>query len=165
MECDETVEPGMGDQESKRELRGWPLLFVLWLGVVGPIYSLALNGFFAVRWGAMYPGGAYYYASWHFWWFIAARELSRIAAATTMLFWRSTYSVWIAISVLWLSGPTLVTATWLMAGYVAMPGALIRSTAIAAAATIYLTRSRQIRTIYRSEAPDLDGSPLRPIMG
>ena len=156
MECNEIVEPDMSDDERKRELRGWPLLFVLWLGIFGPIYSLALNGFFAVRWGAMYPGSATYYASWHYWWFIAARELSRITAAVSMLFWRSTYSVWVAIAVLWLSGPTLVATTWLMASYVIMPGALIRSTAIAAAATIYLTRSRQIRTIYRREAPDLD---------
>ena len=129
-------------------MRGLLLLFVIWLGVVGPIYSLALNGYFAMRWGAMYPAAVSYYWSWHFWWFVAARELSRIAAALALVVRRSADTIWVVILILWLSGPALVTATWLLFGTILMPGALIRSGAIAIAATLYLTRSAQVRTIY-----------------
>jgi hypothetical protein len=136
----------------KRELSGWLLLFVLWLGVIGPIYSLALNGFFAMRWQAMYPQGAGYYGSWHFWWFIAAREASRMMAAVMMLTKRSADAVWFAILILWLTGPALVTGTWLLSGQVIMPSALVRSGAIAAAATLYLLRSAQVRRVYAMKA-------------
>jgi hypothetical protein len=144
-------------------LRGLLLLFVIWLGIVGPIYSLALNGYFAFRWGAMYPGAVSYYWSWHFWWFIAARELTRIVAAAGMLVRRSADAVWFAILMLWLSGPALVMGTWLLFGDIVMPGALIRSTAIAAAATLYLARSKQVRTIYRLKAAKLRALALRPV--
>lgn len=138
--------PKIGD--GKYELRGWLFLFVLWLGVIGPIYSLALNGFFAMRWRAMYPEAGSYYASWSFWWFVAARESSRMLAATVLLARRSANAVWFTIVVLWLSGPALVTGTWLLTGTMVMPGALVRSTAIAAAATLYLLRSEQVRSTY-----------------
>jgi hypothetical protein len=137
--------------EPARELRGWLLLFVLWLGAIGPLYSLALNGFFAARWSAMYPAAAGYYASWSFWWFIAAREGSRMLAAAVLAVRRSPGAVWFAVLALWLSGPMLVTGAWLMSGHVIMPSALLRSTAIAAAATLYLLRSTRVRTVYRFE--------------
>jgi hypothetical protein len=135
--------------ERKYELRGWLFLFVLWLGVIGPIYSLGLNGFFVMRWRAMYPEAGSYYLSWNFWWFVAARECSRMLAAAALIAFRSANAVWVTIVVLWLSGPALVTGTWLLSGTVVMPGALVRSTAIAAAATLYLLRSEQVRSTYR----------------
>lgn len=160
MAVDDIAEPTVDTQDEKRALRGWPLLFVVWLGVIGPIYSLALNGFFTMRWGAMYPGAVSYYASWHFWWFVAAREFSRMLAAVTMLVRRSARAVWFAMLVLWLSGPTLVAGTWLLFGNIVMPAALIRSTAVAAAATLYLMRSAEVRAIYRLKPSTL--SYLRP---
>jgi hypothetical protein len=138
--------PEIGD--GKYVLPGWLFLFVLWLGVIGPIYSLGLNGFFAMRWRTMYPEAGSYYVSWSFWWFVAARECSRMLAATVLLARRSTSAVWFTIVVLWLSGPALVTGAWLLSGAVVMPGALVRSTAIAAAATLYLLRSEQVRSTY-----------------
>lgn len=143
----------------KRELRGWLLLFVVWLGVIGPIYSVGLNGYFALRWQAMYPEAASYYASWTFWWFVAARETSRVVAAIVMVARRTRDAIWFAIVTLWLSGPGLVTGAWLLSGKaVVMPGALIRSGAIAAAATLYLLRSKQVRTVYGVEAPTFDAA-------
>lgn len=142
--------------DSGGEIGGWLLLFILWLGVIGPLYSLGLNGFFVMRWRAMYPEAAGYYVSWNFWCFIAAREGSRMLAATVMVARRSADAVWFAVFVMWLSGPVLVTGTWLLSETVIMPSALVRSTAIAAAATIYLLRSERVRAIYRfSLAPDL----------
>src|SRR4051794_18996300 len=157
------VKPTDGAPEDKRALRGLLLLFVIWLGVVGPIYSLALNGYFAMRWGAMYPAAVSYYWSWHFWWFVAARELSRFVAALGMLVRRSVDAVWFAILILWLSGPALVTGTWFLFGNIVMPGALIRSVAIATAATLYLARSTQVRTIYRFKPPRLGALALHPV--
>ena len=151
MDQNKIVEALTDAGKASRELRGWLLVFVVWLGVIGPLYSLGLNGFFATRWGAMHPAGASYYASWDFWWFVAVREASRIVAALVMVARRSVDAVLFAILILWLSGPVLVTLTWLLLGNVVMPGALVRSTAIAAAATLYLLRSRQVRTVYRFE--------------
>lgn len=77
-------------------------------------------------------------------------------AATVMVARRSADAVWFAVFVMWLSGPVLVTGTWLLSETVIMPSALVRSTAIAAASTIYLLRSERVRAIYRfSLAPDL----------
>ena len=157
------VEPTTGHLEDERALRGLLLVFVIWLGIAGPIYSLALNGYFAIRWGAMYPGAVSYYWSWHFWWFIAARELTRMVAAVGMLVRRAADAVWFAIFIVWSSGPALVTGTWLLFGDIVMPGALIRSSAIAAAATLYLARSKQVRTIYRLKPARPGTLALRPV--
>jgi hypothetical protein len=156
MSDNQVVEAVLGAEGEKRELRRWLLLFVVWLGVIGPLYSLALNGFFAMRWQAMYPEAASYYASWNFWWFVAARECWRMVAALLMTVRRSASAVWFAILILWLTGPALVTGTWLQSGSVIMPGALIRSSAIAAAATLYLLRSPQVRSVYAFHLPNLD---------
>jgi hypothetical protein len=158
MDPDDIVATFVDARDEKRALRGLPLLFVVWLGFIGPIFSLVLNGFFTMRWGTMYPAAVSYYASWHFWWFIAARELSRMLAAATMFVRRSADAVWFAILVLWLSGPTLVTVTWLLFGNIVMPAALVRSTAIAAAATLYLTRSGRVRAIYPLKPSKLSSS-------
>ena len=156
MHLDEMVEAPAERIEGERELRGWLLLFVIWLGIIGPIYSAGLNGYFALRWQAMYPEAASYYASWTFWWFVAAREASRMVAAIVMVARRSADAIFFAILTLWLSGPALVAGAWLLFGTVVMPGALIRSGAIAAAATLYLLRSKQVRTVYGFEAPPYD---------
>jgi hypothetical protein len=152
----EIIEAPANGTRAQRELHGWLLLFVTWLGVIGPIYSVGLNGFFALRWQAMYPEATSYFTSWDFWWFIAAREVSRMVAAIVMVARRSAEAVWFAILVLWFSGPVLVTGAWLQFGTVVMPAALVRSGAIAAAATLYLLRSRQVRTVYRFKTPRLD---------
>jgi hypothetical protein len=151
----QTAEALPDTAESKHELRGSLFLFVLWLGVIGPIYSFGLNGFFAMRWTTMYPAAGSYYASWDFWAFVAAREVSRVLAAIVMMVRRSADAVWFAILVLWLSGPALVTGAWLLSGAVIVPGALVRSSAVAAAATIYLLRSRHVRAVYAIQAPGL----------
>ena len=156
----ENAEERVSTVGGKRELRGWLLLFVAWLGVIGPIYSVALNGFFAMRWSSMYPGAGSYYASWHFWWFVAAREASRVVAALVMTARRSADAVWFAILILWSSGPALVTGTWLLSSTIIMPGALVRSSAVAAAATLYLLRSRQVRRVYRIQRPSLLSLPV-----
>lgn len=149
----EIVEVPTDVAKEQRELRGWLLLFVAWLGVIGPLYSLGLNGFFALRWKTIYPEATSYYASWSFWWFVAAREASRMVAAIVMVARRSADAIWFAILMLWLSGPVLVTVAWLQFGTVVMPGAFIRSGAIAAAATLYLLRSKHVRTVYGFEGP------------
>ena len=150
----------VGCEAEKRQLSGWLLLFVVWLGAIGPIYSLLLNGFFVMRWQSMYPEAASYYHSWHFWWFIAARVASRIAAALVMVTRRTADAVWFAILTLWFTGPGLVTATWLLSGPVIIPSALARSGAIAVAAILYLLRSGQVRTVYAMQAPKRTIAPV-----
>ncbi|GAA3890113.1 hypothetical protein GCM10022276_06440 [Sphingomonas limnosediminicola] len=158
----QTSEAPRDASEGSPALKGSLLLFIVWLGLVGPVYSVALNGFFAVRWAAMYPEAGSYYVTWHFWWFVAAREASRIIAALALVR-RSAAAVWFTILVLWVSGPALVTGTWLLSGPVIMPGALVRSTAIAAAATLYLLRSGRVRTVYRLRAePDRSNATSPP---
>lgn len=163
MNTNEIVEPSVGVEAGKRELSGWLLLFVVWLGVIGPVYSLLLNGFFVIRWQSMYPEAASYYTSWHFWWFIAAREAGRISAAMLMTIRRSADAVWSAILLLWFTGPGLVTGAWLLSDPVIMPSALVRSSAIAAAATLYLLRSAQVRTVYAMHAANR--TVFAPVMG
>lgn len=153
MNIDEIVEGSAEPTEKNRELRGWLLLFVVWLGLLGPIYSVGLNGSFALRWQTMYPESASYFASWTFWCFVVARETSRMVAAIVMVARRSVDAIWFAILTLWLSGPALVTVAWLLFGTVVMPGAFISSGAIAAAATVYLLRSTQVRNVYGFKAP------------
>jgi len=161
------VEAPADGVEGPRQLRGWLMLFVAWLGLIGPIYSVGLNGFFALRWQAMNPETTSYFTSWSFWWFIVAREGARMIAATVMVVRRSADAIWFAILMLWLSGPLLVTVAWVLDGTIVMPSALVRSGAIAAAATLYLLRSRQVRAVYRFEAlkPDTAASPTEQPTG
>lgn len=142
------IKPPLGRLTAQRKLGGGLLLFVAWLGVIGPVFSIGLNGFFALRWEAMYPEAASYYRSWSFWWFISVREGARIIAAIVLVSRRSADAVWFTILVLWLSGPVLVTLTWMLSHRIVMPSALVRSGTIAAAASLYLLRSRQVRTVY-----------------
>ena len=121
-------------------MRGWLLLIVLWLGVIDPLYSLALNGFFATRWEAM---GREVDAT--FWGPILAREIARIVAALLLWFRRDQFAIWVVLSIVWLSGPAFVVATWTTQ---VMPDALIRSTAVALAITGYLLRSERVRATY-----------------
>ena len=142
--------PGAASETTiiKPGVRGGLLLLVLWLGIVDPIYSFALNGFVAARWQQAYPQSAGYYGSWHFWSFIVIREGMRIAAAAVLLLRRSPDAVWVALAIVWLSGPLLVLASWMMFGDQVMPWALIRSTAVAMAVTVYLMRSDRVRATY-----------------
>jgi hypothetical protein len=124
----------------KSGVRGWLLLLVLWLGVIDPLYSLALNGFFAGRWEALgrEPDVT-------FWGPILARETARILAALLLWLRRDSHSVWIALAIVWLSGPIFVLATWTTQ---VMPDAFIRSTAVALLVTGYLFRSERVRATY-----------------
>jgi hypothetical protein len=133
---------------ARRPIQGLLLLLVLWLGVVGPSYSFALNGFFAMRWRQAYPEHADFYASWDFWGYIVLREGLCVAAGLALWFQRQPGAVWFAIAMLWLSGPALVLLTSELFGAQVMPWALIRSTALAAAITLYLVRSERVRLTY-----------------
>ena len=124
----------------KLPIRGWLLLIVLWLGVIDPLYSLALNGFFAARWEAL---GREIGAT--FWAPILAREAARIFAALLLWFRRNSLAVWIVVAIVWLSGPAFVFATWTTQ---VMPDALVRSTAVALVLTGYLLRSERVRATY-----------------
>jgi hypothetical protein len=135
----EAVRPG---------IRGGLLLLVLWLGLIDPLYSLVLNGFMAMRWQQAYPEHAAYYVSWDFWWFITLRAGLRFVAALILLLRRRPDAFWFVVAILWLSGPLLVFVSWLTFDNQVMPWALIRSTAVAAAATLYLLRSARVRVTY-----------------
>ena len=125
----------------KPGVRGWLLLLVIWLGVVDPLYSLALNGFFADRWSAMgrTPDLA-------FWGPILAREGARILAALFLWFRRDSLAIWIVLGITWVFGPILVLATWTTQ---VLPEAFIRSTAVALVITGYLMRSERVRATYK----------------
>lgn len=143
-----TAEAIISGTEVRPGIRGGLLLLVLWLGVIDPLYSLALNGFMAMRWQQAYPLHAAYYASLDFWWFIILRAAMRAIAAIALLLRRQPDAVWITFAILWLSGPLLVLGSSTIFGNQVMPWALIRSTAVAAAASLYLIRSDRVRVTY-----------------
>jgi hypothetical protein len=72
----------------------------------------------------------------------------RIAAAAVLFLRRSPNAVWFTLAIVWLSGPLLVFGSWMMLGNQVMPWALIRSTAVAVAVTVYLIRSDRVRITY-----------------
>ena len=121
-------------------VRGWLLVIVLWLGVIDPLYSLALNGFFAARWEAY---GREIDVT--FWAPILAREAARILAALVLWLRRDSLAIWIVLVIVWLSGPAFVLATWTTQ---VVPDALVRSTAVALALSGYLLRSERVRATY-----------------
>lgn len=141
MELAKDAVPNTEGGVPKSGVRGWLLLLVLWLGVIDPLYSLALNGLFAARWEALGRE-----PDITFWGPILAREAVRILAALFLLgLRRDPIAVWIALAIIWLSGPILVLATWTTQ---VMPEALIRSTAVALVVTGYLYRSERVRATY-----------------
>jgi hypothetical protein len=132
-----SIEPGV---------RGGLLLLVLWFGVVDPIYSIALNGFVAWHWQQSFPSIEIPVTNLVA--YVGVRAILRFAAALALIQSRRSGAVWFALAILWLSGPAYVVGSWALFNNQLMPWALIRSSAVAAACTLYLFRSERVKLTY-----------------
>ena len=119
-------------------IRGALLVIVLWLGVIDPIYSTALN---------LYVAAQAQHSNFD-WTYIVLRAAMRICAATAFICSRKATAVWFALIIIWFSGPAYVLGNWAIYDNQIMPTAMIRSTAIAVACTLYLIRSKRVEATY-----------------
>lgn len=137
------VEPGV---------RGWLSAFLIWLGIVSPVWTLGLTVAIVLRLNQANPGDAalMHEMGWDvlLWVVAILRAGTRIVAAVLMYFRRVPGSVWFALATLWFSGPLLIIGPWaLLDGEINFPG-LVRSSAIALAWTVYLLVSRRVKATY-----------------
>jgi hypothetical protein len=139
-------------RELKAGIRGWLLAFVVWLGIVSPVWTLGLSILIMLRLQQANPGDAALMQSmgWDtlLWLVTILRACSRVAVGLLMYFRRTAGSVWTALAVLWLSGPLLIVGPWaVLGGEINIPG-LVRSAAIALAWSIFLLVSRRVKVTY-----------------
>ena len=130
-------------------IKGWLLAFLLWIGIVSPLFNLGLGVWFAINVDQTdVPAGL----GLVFWLVMILRVGSRVAAALTMYFRRIPSSVWVSLGVLWFSGPILILASWTTVGGEINIGGFVRSTLIALAWTLFLIRSQRVKLTYRYRA-------------
>ena len=137
--------------------RGWLLVFVLWLGVINPVFWIGFNFFIFDRMEDVNPGDAelMQILGWDvlIWVVTIIREGMRIASALALYFYRRPISVWIAFAVLWLSGPLLILCTWVIVGGSEYNvAALVRSALWALGWSLYLFMSQRVRITYAFRA-------------
>jgi hypothetical protein len=133
-------------------IRGWLLAFMLWFGVISPLWSAGFS-VFALYWLERWnPNDAALMREEN--WDVLLLAVSflragmRVAAAALMYFRRKAYSVWFALLVLWLSGPLLILGTWAwIEGEIDVPG-FVRSVLIALAWSLFLLFSQRVKAIY-----------------
>jgi hypothetical protein len=138
-----SLEPGV---------RGWLSAFLVWLGVISPLWTIGLSAVVVLRLNQANPGDAaiMHDMGWDvlLWVVTILRAGTRIVAAALMYFRRVPASVWVALATLWFSGPALIIGPWLLLhGEMNVPG-LVRSAAIALAWTIFLLVSRRVKSTY-----------------
>jgi hypothetical protein len=133
-------------------IRGWLLVFVIWLGVVSPLWTVGLSAVLMWRLEQVNPTDAALMRDigWDvlLWVVTILRAAMRIIAALAMYFRRMQSSVWLALAMLWLSGPLLILGPWIIrAGEVHVPG-LVRSGVIALAWSVFLFVSLRVKLTY-----------------
>ena len=139
----QSIEPG---------IRGWLLAFVIWIGILSPLWTLGLSSFMVYwleRWN---PSDAQLMRDmgWDVLLLIVTlvRAGLRIVAGLLMYLRRTSASVWIALAVLWISGPLLILGTWAMIeGEISVAG-LVRSAIIALAWSLFLFMSLRVKLTY-----------------
>lgn len=133
-------------------IRGWLLAFIVWLGIVAPLWTVGLSIVLVLRLQQANPSDAaeMHELGWDLllWIVTILRAGLRIAAALLMWFRRTSASVWFALAALWISGPLLILGLWaIVRGEINVPG-LIRSAVIALAWSFFLLVSRQVKITY-----------------
>ena len=144
----ETVEA----QQLAPGIRGWLLVFVLWLGILSPIFLIGFNFVIMRRLEQMNPDDAALMRELNWdtllWAVTLIREGMHIAAALALYFRRNSTAIWFALGILWLSGPLLILGTWVaVEGEYNVPG-LVRSALVAGCWTLYLLLSRRVKVTY-----------------
>ncbi len=138
-------------------IHGWLLVFVLWLGVINPVFWIGFNFVVFDRLEKMNPGDAELMREmgWDtlLWAVTIIREGMRIAAVLILYYYRRSVSVWIAFAVLWLAGPLLILGTWgaIEASEYSVAG-LVRSALWAAGWSLFLFMSQRVRLTYHFRA-------------
>ena len=139
-------------QRLESGVRGWLLAFILWLGILSPVFWIGFNFVIMRRLEQANPDDAVLMREmgWDvlLWVLTLAPEGMRVAAALMLYFLRQPISVWFALCVLWLSGPLLILGTWAaVEGEHNVPG-LVRSALVAGCWTLYLLLSRRVKATY-----------------
>ena len=132
---------------------GWLLLLCLWLGLVSPIWGIALLWMLTGRMDSVNPNEAELFRAsgmaTFVWSVTAVRETLRIGAAALLYFRRRPSTVWIVTALIWLSGPVLIPASAAIHWPAEISSAgLGRSALVALAASLYLLLSRRVRNTY-----------------
>ena len=143
-------------ERSPRRIGGWLLLLIEWLGVIDPIWTVALNGWYVSKVSGIPFGPALFGpGSWDYWSYFALREGLRISAAFALLFVRRPAAVWYTLLVLWIAGPvmTATAAGWSALGTEFILGALTRSGPVAILWSGYLLASKRVKATYDFEGP------------
>jgi len=141
------------NSQLKPGIQGWLLVFVLWLGVLNPVFWIGFNFVAFERMEDVNPGDAELMREmgWDvlLWVVTLIREGMRIAAALILYFYRRPVSVWIAFAVLWLAGPLLILGTWgVVGGSEYNVAGLVRSALWALAWSLFLFMSQRVRLTY-----------------
>ena len=134
-------------------IRGWLLFFILWLGVLSPVFWIGFNIVIMRRMEQMNPDDAVLMRAMNWdvllWVVTLIREAMHIAAALMLYFRRNSTSVWFAIAILWLAGPFLILGTWAAVQGELNVAGLVRSALIAFVWTLYLFLSRRVKATYK----------------
>jgi hypothetical protein len=139
-------------------IRGWLLAFVLWMGIINPVFWIGFTLIILNRMEAANPGDAELMreAGWDvlMWVVTIFREAIRVAAALMLYFYRKPVSVWIALVALWLAGPLLILTTWVvMEGSEFNIAGLVRSALWAVGWSLFLLMSERVRLTYGFRCP------------
>lgn len=133
-------------------IQGWLLVFVIWLALLMPLYSIGLNVLLISRMESVYPEDAVLFRETgmdvRLWAVTALREALRVAAAVLLLLRRTPSSVWIAFAVLWAAGPLLIIATWTIFGGELLSLGLLRAALVALAWSLFLFLSQRVKVTY-----------------
>ena len=139
-------------------IRGWLLAFLLWLGLISPLWTLGFTAFIGFWLELKNPTDAALMreTGWDvvLWVVTILRAGTRVAAALLMYFRRVPSSVWFAFVVLWFSGPLLILGAWVVVEGELSTIGLVRSAVVALGLSIFLFVSRRVRVTYsfRSDA-------------
>lgn len=139
-------------QQTEPGIRGGLLAFVIWIGIVSPVWTLVFSIFMVFWLERGNPGDAELMRDlgWDvlLWVVTIVRTGLRVAAGLFMYLRRTSTSVWISLAVLWISGPLLILGTWaVVEGEISVAG-LVRSAIIALAWTLFLIMSRRVKITY-----------------
>jgi len=133
-------------------VKGWLLVFVVWLGLVSPIFWVGFMVLVMSRMETVNPDDAQMMRDFGLdqllWIVTILRETIHIATALLLVFHRQAISVWIALSALWLAGPLFPFATWLIVGGELRYQGLGRSILFAAIWSGYLWLSKRVSITY-----------------
>jgi hypothetical protein len=147
-----TASATSGTQQVEPGIRGWLLVFILWLGVLSPVFWIGFNIVAMRRLEQANPDDAVLMREMNWdvllWAVTLIREGLHIAAALMLYVRRTSTAVWFALAILWLSGPLLILGTWAVVDGEDHWRGLARSALVAGCWTLYLLMSGRVKATY-----------------